>query len=77
MKTYTESEVRTMLRRACEQAGSQAKWGLDHGVHLGQVCYTLSGERRPTPKIAKALGLRRMEQPHLWAQAEVGNHEGE
>lgn len=53
----TADEVRNLLRRACQQAGTAAAWAKDHGLSPAYVSDTLSRKREPGPAILKALGL--------------------
>lgn len=57
MKAMTADEVRNLLRRACQQAGTAAAWAKDHGLSPAYVSDTLSRKREPGPAILKALGL--------------------
>jgi DNA-binding transcriptional regulator YdaS (Cro superfamily) len=50
-------EVRNMLRRACQAAGSAAAWAKDNGVSPAYVSDTLNKRRDPGPAILDALGI--------------------
>lgn len=56
----TTDEVRTLLRRECEKAGSQKAWAIAHKVDGTYVGDTIRGRCDPGPAICKALGLRRV-----------------
>ena len=59
-KTYTADEVRTLLRKACEEAGGQRAWARDHGFHVKYISLVTTGRREPGRKMEKALGLERV-----------------
>ena len=56
----TVMEVRALLRRECEEAGSQREWALAHGITMTDVSYVLTGRRPPGPTLLRALGLTRV-----------------
>jgi hypothetical protein len=56
MKT---EQVRTLLRAACDEAGSIRKWASRHGVSAMYVSNVLRGKQEPGPAICKPLGLIR------------------
>lgn len=51
-------DVARMLREACQKAGGQAAWGAPHGIPRQVVHNVMSGHRRPTERVLRALGLR-------------------
>jgi hypothetical protein len=53
----TADDVRNLLRRACEQAGTAAAWAKNHDLSAAYVSDTLSRKREPGPAILRALGL--------------------
>jgi DNA-binding transcriptional regulator YdaS (Cro superfamily) len=53
-------DVRDLLRRKVEQAGSQAAWADERGVTPAYVSDVLRGTREPGPAILNALGLERV-----------------
>jgi hypothetical protein len=55
-----DERVLQLLRAACRQAGSQAKWARAHGIWPQAVSLVLTGRRRPGPQILTALGLARV-----------------
>lgn len=58
------SDVRNRLRKACEQAGAQAQWAINHDVSPQFVNDVLNDRRAPGPAITRALGL--IENPRTW-----------
>lgn len=58
MKPLTHSQMRTLLRKACDAAGSQVKFAETAGVPKQHITDVLSGRRDPWPALLKALGLR-------------------
>ena len=59
MKT-TPDQMRTILRKACETAGSQRQWASKHAFSEQYVCDILLGRREISEQIAKALGYKRI-----------------
>lgn len=51
------SQVRTLLRKACDLAGSQAAWARDANVSRAYVSDVLGGYRMPGASILAPLGL--------------------
>lgn len=49
-------QMRDLLRRECEAAGSQAAWAQAHDFSASFVCDVLLGRRDVTESLAKALG---------------------
>jgi hypothetical protein len=54
-----DERVLQLLRAACREAGSQAKWARAHNIWPQAVSLALRGHRRPGPQILDALGLAR------------------
>jgi hypothetical protein len=54
-----DERVLQLLRAACRQAGSQAKWARAHNIWPQAVSLVLRGRRRPGPQVLAALGLTR------------------
>jgi hypothetical protein len=55
----TADDVRRLLQRACDDAGSQRAWALRHGVSVVYVNDVLGGNREPGPAILRAFGLEK------------------
>ena len=53
----TAGEVRELLRKACEKAGTQGAWAKAHEVSAAYVSDVILGRRDPGPAICEALGL--------------------
>jgi hypothetical protein len=53
-------ELRTLLRRRCDEAGSVRVWALKHGVSPVYVGHVLAGKRGPGKALLDALGLVRV-----------------
>ena len=53
----TADDVRKLLQRACDDAGSQRAWAMRHGVSVVYVNDVLGGNREPGPAILQVLGL--------------------
>ena len=53
----TTDDVRDLLKRACERAGTQGAWAKAHEVSAAYVSDVLLGRRDPGPAICEALGL--------------------
>jgi hypothetical protein len=56
----TEDYMRSALAKACQEAGSQRQWALDHDLSEQYVSDILSGRRDVSEKVAAALGWRRV-----------------
>ena len=54
----TEDDVRKLLRKACDTAGSQQAWANANNVSAPYVSDVLCQRREPGPAILSALGLR-------------------
>jgi hypothetical protein len=63
-QTFTEEQVREMLREACAEAGSQSSWARTHLFSAQYVTDILSGRRAPGNGVSRALGLKKM--PDTW-----------
>ena len=50
-------EVRNLLRRVCQTAGSAAAWAKDHDLSPAYVSDTINKRRDPGPAILEALGI--------------------
>jgi len=55
----TEDQVRDLLRRRCQEVGSQQAWAELHGVSAPYVSDVLKGKRAPADAILAGLGLAR------------------
>jgi hypothetical protein len=53
----TPDDVRTMLRRACREAGAAVSWAKAHKLSPAYVSDVLNGRRDPGPAICDALGI--------------------
>jgi hypothetical protein len=58
-KTLSADDVRELLRREVEKAGSMRAWGREHGLSGEWVSKVLSGRCIPSDAITKHLGLKR------------------
>lgn len=56
----TTSDVRDLLRQACDASGSQQAWAQEHGVSPQYVGDVLMGRREPGDKILGGLQLRKI-----------------
>jgi hypothetical protein len=56
----TEAQVRELLRRNCQEAGSQQAWAALHGLSAPYVSDVLGGKRAPADAILGALGLQKV-----------------
>lgn len=70
-ETLTADQVRERLRKACDEAGNQARWAVQHGVSPQYVSDVLVGGRDPGIALATALGL--VENPRTWRLDSVRN----
>ena len=59
-RTYTEDEVREMLRKMCAAEGNITKWAGHRRVPNGLVGKFLNGERRLAHSIERGMGLKRV-----------------
>jgi transcriptional regulator with XRE-family HTH domain len=59
-ETFTESEVRAMLREECADRGGQKQFAERAGVSEQYICDILAGRRSPTGPVAEALGMKRI-----------------
>lgn len=58
--TITEQQVRGLLRRAIEEAGSQSAFARKHGIPKSYVSMMASGQRPMTEGLLAILGVRRV-----------------
>ena len=56
----TDKELLKILRKACDKAGSQRKWALEHDMSPAHVNDVLKGHRGAGKKILDALGYKRV-----------------
>lgn len=56
----TEDDVRDLMRKQAEIAGSQKAWAAQIGVSQALVCQVINGHQPPCGKILEALGVKRM-----------------
>ena len=55
------AEVRALLKAQIEASGlTQAGWAAQHGVQPSALSETLSGARKPGPRLLAVMGLRRV-----------------
>lgn len=57
IKPLSEKQMRNVLRRACERAGSQNEWGKRNGFTGAAVSYMVNGQRAISERAAAALGF--------------------
>lgn len=57
IRIMTADDVRNMLRKACEAAGSATAWAEKNDISLQYVSDVLNSRRAPGPKALRALGL--------------------
>ena len=57
MASMNLDELRALLRRRCDEAGSVRAWALKHGVSPVYVGHVLAGKRGPGKALLDALGL--------------------
>lgn len=57
----TAEDVRAMLRRQCDEAGSQTAWARAKRISIPVVSMALSGKRKPDGIVLRALELKRIE----------------
>lgn len=71
-KTLTEDELRDLLRKACNKAGSQSTWADTAGVSSVYVSDVLNQKRAPGDSILRALGYSRVVTyvPDVWDMKE-------
>jgi hypothetical protein len=55
--SMTADDVRNLLRRAVQEAGTASAWAEANDLSAAYVSDTLSKKREPGPAILKALGL--------------------
>ena len=55
---FTDDDVRRLLRRDVERAGSIRKWAQDTGLSATYVSQVLARDLPPGPRIAGALGFK-------------------
>jgi DNA-binding transcriptional regulator YdaS (Cro superfamily) len=55
-----ENDLRQILRHRCESAGSAAKFARQADLSEGLVSQILSGRQKMGPKMARALGYRKI-----------------
>jgi hypothetical protein len=60
-----EDEVRKLLQKACEQAGSQRAWAMQHNLTSPYVSDVIAGARSIGPAICAALGVEKVVQYRL------------
>ena len=56
--TYTESEVRELIREACKSAGGVTRWATANGVAQTYVSSVLTGKRACGATVAGLVGFR-------------------
>jgi DNA-binding transcriptional regulator YdaS (Cro superfamily) len=56
----TENDMRNILRHRCASAGSAAAFAQQANLSEGLVSQILSGRQKVGPKMAKALGYRKI-----------------
>ena len=53
----TADDVRALLRKACENAGTQQAWADKHAFTSSFVSFVLLGRKKPSRKLCKILGI--------------------
>lgn len=56
----TADNVRALLKRSCDAAGSQSAWAKANNATPAYVSDVLAGRREPGPAICEALGIERV-----------------
>jgi hypothetical protein len=54
------ADVRELLRSEISSAGSQTEWARQKSLDRVSICYVLNERRPPSPRLFKALGLRKV-----------------
>jgi len=57
--TYDTAQVRDLLRKTCEKAGSVAKWATENKFSCNFIYDVIKGVRPVSPRLAESLGLER------------------
>lgn len=57
--TMNREQLIALLRQECEKAGGQTAWARAHGMSQPYVWDVLSGDKPPSPRLLRALGLER------------------
>jgi hypothetical protein len=53
-------DVLRLLRDEVSSAGSQTEWARQKSLDRVSICYVLNERRPPSPRLLKALGLRKV-----------------
>lgn len=53
----TADDVRDLLRKACEKAGSLRAWAREHGLSAAYVSDVIAKRREPGPAICEAFEI--------------------
>lgn len=59
-KLATTNDLRSLLAKACADAGGQCRWAEKNGVSAAYVNDAIYGRRDIGPKISSALGYKRV-----------------
>jgi len=59
MATINDTQLLQILQSACEKAGSQWKWAMQHTLSPAYVSDVLNGRRAPGDSILRALGYEK------------------
>lgn len=59
-KELTADDVRALLRKACDAAGSQLNWGRQNNFSAPFISDILQGRRDPSESLCAALGIERL-----------------
>ncbi len=57
---FDDKGVLALLKAEIAKAGSQTAWARRHRVDRPSVCAALNGQKKTSPQILKALGLRKV-----------------
>jgi hypothetical protein len=55
-----DKDVLALLKAEIAKAGSQSTWARQHRVDRPSVCATLNGNKKTSPQLIKALGLKKI-----------------
>ncbi len=65
----TASEVRDLLRKACDRAGGIRAWARERELSAAYVSDVLLGRREPGPSICEAFGLEAVRPETVYRRA--------
>lgn len=50
-------DVGSMLKKRCDKVGGQMAFARAHGLHQQHISQVVNGQRPPSPRLCKALGI--------------------